>query len=179
MTLPTNIIFPIHTQRILSGEPEELNRYIQELIFTLQRMYEDIVESVNGDFQLFTPNLFGTTSAGAGTYTHQEGWYLRQGLMTDIWFDILWTAHTGTGNLYLELPFEVIDSNQMPFVGVLQPSSIAYTGGTELVINAIPDTFRGEIWFTGNGVATGNQLVTATGRLIGHIRYIGVEDERV
>ena len=81
-----------------------------------------------------------------------------------------------TGNLYVDLPYKVAKvstASTMPFVGIIQPSSITYTGGTEMVINAIPDTFRGELWNTGSAFPTANQTISATGRLIGHLRYLG------
>ncbi len=180
MTLPTNIIFPEFRDK------EDLPRYLRELNFTLQRMYEQIAQNVNGDFltdfsivqRKWTPILDGITVSSSFTYNHQIGWVLRQGIMVDIWFDVSWSAAgTAAGNLYLQLPYEVANSNQKPFVGVIQSSNILYTSGTEIVINAIPNTYRGEFWNYGSGVATANQLVVGAGQLIGHIRYIGKQNE--
>ena len=64
----------------------------------------------------------------------------------------------------------------MPFVGTVQASSVAYLGNY-LVINAIPNTYRGEIYSVTPAGATANLAVPATGRLIIHSRYIGIEDE--
>ena len=69
------------------------------------------------------------------------------------------------------------NSNNKPFVGVIQPSAFAYTGGDEVIINAIPNTFRGEFWNTGDMFATTNQAVVGTGQLIGHLRYMSQENE--
>ena len=126
----------------------------------------------------FLPTLDGSTP-GTFTYTHQTGWVLRQGLMVDVWVDVEWSA-TGTaaGDLFVELPYKVAVSEQMPFVGIVQPSAITYTGGTEIVINAINDTYRGEFWNTGDGFTTANQSVVSSGRLIFHIRYLGQGIER-
>jgi hypothetical protein len=183
LTLPSNIIFPLRGDFSDFGD---IDRYLRDLIFQLQRMYEDLAEGVNGDIKSsvavqnsqWTPTLIGTTTPGSFTYTHQVGWVLRRGLMTDVYGDIAWSASGGAaGNLYVELPYQVANSEEMPFPGVVQPSSVTYTAGTNLVINAIPNTFRGEFWCVGTGIATTNQAVVATGRLIFHLRYLGVSDE--
>lgn len=187
MTLPTNIIFPLRIEQISTGRPEDMESYLRELNFSLQQMYEQLAQGINGDIradfgqgrQLWTPILKGATTAGTFTYNHQAGWSLRQGLITDVWFDVSWSsAGTAAGNLYVELPYKVALSNQKPFVGVVQSSGITYTGGTGIVINGISNTYRGEFWNTGSGFTTANQAVVASGQLIGHLRYIGQSDER-
>lgn len=187
MTLPSNIIFPFHDDFMNTNNPEDLRAYLKELTFSLQRMYEQLAQGVNGDIradfgterQQWTPVLKGTSTAGTFTYTHQAGWALRQGLIVDVWFDVLWSsAGSAAGNLYVELPYKVAVSNQKPFVGVVQSSSLTYTGGTGIVINGIQNTYRGEFWNVGSGFATANQAVVGAGQLIGHLRYIGQNDER-
>lgn len=51
----------------------------------------------------FTPILTGTTSAGAGTYTLQTGRYTRMGNKCFYEVSITITAHTGTGNMFIDL----------------------------------------------------------------------------
>jgi hypothetical protein len=188
MSVPTNIQFPLHTDRILSKNPEELEKYLRELTFTLQRMYEELAQGINGDIRAnvlepnrrWTPVLKDTANAGTTfTYVHQVGWVFRQGFMVDCWFDIEWSANSGaiTGNMYVELPYQVAVTTEKPFVGVVQPSAFAYSGGTECVLNGVSDTYRGEVWNVGDGFTTANQGSTATGQLIGHIRYIGQSNE--
>lgn len=54
----------------------------------------------------FTPAIQGTTAAGTGTYGARAGAYIKVGRMTYITGLVVWTAHTGTGNLRLSgLPF--------------------------------------------------------------------------
>lgn len=180
MTIPTNIILPL-------PNTEDLNVYLRELNFTLQTMYEQLAQGINGDIradygkgrELWTPVLKGTSVAGTFTYNHQAGWVLRKGIITDVWFDVSWSsAGLAAGNLYVELPYKVALSNQKPFVGVVQSSTLAYTGGTGIVINGISNTYIGEFWNVGSGFTTANQAVTASGQLIGHLRYIGKGDER-
>ena len=67
------------------------------------------------EFVSFTPTVSGSTVAGAGTYTTQLGRYTKVGKLVFIETNIVWTAHTGTGNLLLtSLPFTV--RNQASYV---------------------------------------------------------------
>lgn len=188
MSVPTNIQFPLQTERILSGDPKELEKYLRDLTFSLQRMYEELAQGINGDIRSdvlepnrrWTPVLKDTDNAGTTfTYVHQIGWVYRQGIFVDVWFDVEWESSAGaiTGDMYIELPYQVAVTNEKPFVGVVQPSVFAYTGGTECVINAINDTYRCEVWNIGDGFPTANQGSVAAGQLIGHIRYQGKADE--
>jgi len=181
MTVPENWNFPLHAERILSLAKEEQERYWREMIFDLQRMYAQLADGINGDIRSYasespktwTPTL-NTSASETFTYDHQVGWIWRQGNFVELWFDVKWSAASGTtGTLYLELPYEVATTAQKPFVGVVQPSSVTYTGGADLVINAITDTRKGEFWYTGTGVASANQLAVSSGQLAGHLRYIG------
>ena len=167
---------------------EEVNNYIVEMVYELQNMYNELSDSVDGSLkssfyqqkELWTPVLNGTTTSGTFTYTNQIGWVFRQGLMVDIWGDLSWTAvGAATGNLYVELPYKVANSSEIPFVGFVQSSNIPYAAGNSYIsINAIPDSYRGEIWQSGSAIPTANLTVPASGRIIFHIRYLGVQDER-
>jgi len=54
----------------------------------------------------FTPVIFGTTTAGVGTYTSQVGLYTKIGNVVYYTINVAWSAHTGTGNIGLSgLPF--------------------------------------------------------------------------
>jgi len=180
MTLPTSIDLPL---RVNYQDEEDMDRYLRDLVYELQGMYENLTENINGfirndadvDQSQWTPTLNGTV-AGTFTYTRQVGWSIRQGIYTEVFADIAWTATTATGNLYLELPYRVTISDGMPFVGTVQVSNVAYLGNY-LVINAIPNTYRGEIYSVTPAGATANLAVPASGRLIIHCRYIGLSDE--
>ena len=184
MTLPSNLILPPPSDA--SKNPEDLQKYLKELTYTIQSMYDDVSQTINGDFKLdsaggvfkWTPTL-STSASETFTYTNQYGISLRQGLLVDLWFDIEWSATSGTtGNLYLDLPYKSLLTNGMPFLGVVQADGITFTGGTGIVINATPNSYLGEFYNVGSGFATANQLVVSSGRVIGHLRYVGQNYER-
>ena len=179
MTLPIE-----HTYPSPNGKTEDagvLQDYLTLLTRDLAAVYEDQTIRINGRMVQFTPVLADTGSGATYTYTHQTGWYLRQGIMTDVWFDVEWTAVAGgpVGNLFLRLPYAVANSNDLPFIGVVQTETFAYPAGTGyIIINGRPNTFRGEFFGSGSGIPTANlPASTAAGRLIGHLRYIGKENE--
>lgn len=183
MTIPDRQIY-----NLPSGG--DMNKFIEEFVKTLQDRDEEVVTTLNGSIKgsnltqrnQWTPVLKDTATSTTYTYDHQIGWSFRQGLVVDVWFDVQWDGiDTGTpgGNLYIELPYRVAVSEEKPFVGVLQTATIAY-GGTQtlLNVNAIPNTYRAEIWSSGSGNPTANITAnTAAGQLIGHVRYIGKRDE--
>jgi hypothetical protein len=54
----------------------------------------------------FTPFIYGTTTAGVGTYTTQQGSYTKIGNVVNFKTYLNWTAHTGTGTMVMGgLPF--------------------------------------------------------------------------
>lgn len=174
MTLPTEIQLPLEDNIDVE--------YMRTLIKRLEGMYEDMVQNINGDTVDFVPILKDTATDTTYTYTIQEGWYFRQGLLVDVWFHVTWTAiasGTPTGNLYVQLPYEVLNSSNMPFTGCVQSSVVDFgTDLTQIVINGIPTTFRGEFYGVGSGQTMANITAnTAAGTLIGHIRYVGNEFE--
>ena len=189
MTLPTNIVFPQFTRFSQDLDPKELKSYLGELLFSLQQMYEQLAEGVNGTIRAdwavgntqWTPVLKDVTNTGTTfTYDHQSGWVWRQGLFTHVWCDVEWTANTGTigGNMYVELPYKVANTNDIPFVGVCQPSGITFTGGTDCVVQGINNTYRAEVWNTGDAFTTANQATVASGRVIFYLMYLGKQDEQ-
>ena len=47
----------------------------------------------------WTPSIIGSTTAGTGTYTTQQGTYTKIGNIVKFQAEIVWTAHTGTGQV--------------------------------------------------------------------------------
>lgn len=88
----------------------------------------------------FTPTISGTTSAGAGTYTTQIGIYTKIGRLVAIILNMVWTAHTGTGNMSGGgLPFAAGASYEIPCSVWFQ--NLTYTTTLLVRINASATTF--------------------------------------
>jgi hypothetical protein len=165
---------------------KEGDEYLTTLVTSLQEMYQKVAQNVNGqirnsalvDSSQWTPEIFGETVAGTTTYTLQFGYSLRQGLITDVWYDVMWSATTATGPLYIELPYLVAKASGAPFNGSVHPSEITFSAGaTFLIGTAIPDTYKLQLWQCGSGFHSVPLAVPASGHIMGWIRYIGVADE--
>lgn len=127
----------------------------------------------------WTPVLSGTTTAGSFTYNRQIGWVSREGLVVDVWADMIWTSSgTAAGRLAIDLPYKVAKSGVWPFMGAVQTSTFGYgAGNTCLSILVEPDTFKGYFWGYGPSVVSTQLAVPAAGQIIFHIRYLGVQSE--
>lgn len=184
MTLPIENILPFAPDLITTGG-KDLSQYMRDLTNTLQSQYRDVAEAINGNQRSsdivisegsYMPELYGGTVAGSFTYTDRSGYVYRQGLLVDLWGDIKWSAVGGaTGILILKLPYKVaiVNPNTAPFIGHVQTDGLTYTTGDNISINAISDTFQAVFYNYGSGIPNGTQSVTATGRIIFNIRYIG------
>jgi len=167
MTLPI--------EKIFSEEPEDFQRDVTE-------MYKEVAQGINGTIKTYTPTIFGSTSAGAGTYTYQYGIYLRQGLLVDVWVDITWTNHTGAGTMYLSLPFLVkkTPTGIFPFPGILEISSISLGANyTSPSLSALPNTMGAHVVQCGSAQVVIGINISTSGRILGHIRYLGQEQEKL
>lgn len=180
MTLPTDIIFPLETDLIRSGDPSSMELYIRKLVESLTNMYQQVAQNVNGFIRQWTPTAYGLTTSGSGTYTYQDGWLRRSGIVTELWFDISWSAHTGTGGLAILLPYKAAKSSQQPWVGVILSSSASNNFGagyTYLVLRAEQNTTQGTIIRCGSTTASAEQQIANVGSYSGYIQYIGQELE--
>jgi hypothetical protein len=66
----------------------------------------------------FTPTVVGTTTAGTGTYSAQQGSYTRVGNIVVFRINLTWTAHTGTGNIQINgLPWQVALTTPHTIIG--------------------------------------------------------------
>lgn len=90
----------------------------------------------------WTPTIAGTTLAGAGTYTVQDGIYLKIGRGVFFEAALGWSAHTGTGNILVaSLPFTsratfntpvTVLSSNLTFAGQLVARVLAGTTTIQL-----------------------------------------------
>jgi hypothetical protein len=112
----------------------------------------------------FTPTIIGSTTAGTGTYTSQAGYYTKIG--NRIYFNLflVWTAHTGTGNLRVSsLPFTSTSSSNSACAVSTWNQNIALTAGN--ILNAYVDINSTSIQLdqrpTGGGAADNIPMDTA------------------
>ena len=86
----------------------------------------------------FTPTAIGSTTAGTGTYTTQEGTFTRIGNRVFFSIHLAWTAHTGTGNLRLgTLPYTAGGAGPVNPPCSVWSSDLTFSGQlTAMVVNA-------------------------------------------
>lgn len=117
----------------------------------------------------FTPVLFGSTTAGAGTYSAQDGVYTKIGNAVYVCILFVWTAHTGTGNLILTgLPFS-LKSNVYPSTACLITGLTLPIVG-QVFIELTGGTSAGKFYLVNNGVVSAMPMNT-TGTLEINIIY--------
>lgn len=179
MTLPITTILPLHSEEIKEGG-DALEKYMTELILKLERQYEDVAQAINGDISgyldsgsnKYVPIVEGKTTAGTGTYSNQAGLVLRQGLMVDVWFDVSWTAHTGTGNTEVSLPYEVADLQDSIFTGHIETRGLTFSGYIGGI--ARNNTFLFGLRDIVSGSSFANiSILNGSARIVGHVRYLG------
>jgi hypothetical protein len=94
---------------------------------------------------VFTPVIVGTTAAGVGTHTAQNGFYTKIGRLVQFELYVAWSAHTGTGNLRVAgLPFTVGGAGPalsiIPSILTFPAQLMAYPLGTQIVVITVAST---------------------------------------
>jgi hypothetical protein len=114
----------------------------------------------------WTPAIIGSTTAGTGTYSGRSGTYTKIGRMVYVRAEIEWTAHTGTGNMYINgLPFT---SSVSAGVSIGQFANITLTAGNVLYAAVYGDsTVRFWESPTGGGAGGYVQVDTAGYLMLG------------
>ena len=77
----------------------------------------------------YTPTIYGGGTAGTGTYSTQSGRYVLNGKLCTVTINLAWSAHTGSGQARVALPFTAA-SNSMNVIGSTTFSSYTLTAGT-------------------------------------------------
>lgn len=188
--LDPDIILPFHPSGFLRNAQSQ-EESIRDLVLALTEMYRNIADAFNGyilysnsaeNSTSWVPYLSGESSEGTGTYSVQTGWSVRQGYMVDVFFDIEWSGHTGTGNLLVNLPFRVIASQTPtttnPFPGSVITSNITLPGSrTYAALQAVSGTYTARLIACGSALASQEITLPTSGRIIGNLRYMGKIDE--
>jgi hypothetical protein len=92
----------------------------------------------------WTPTIIGTATAGVGTYTTQVGVYTKVGRLITISGTVIWTAHTGTGNMAIQA---------IPFPSLNLPSGIEYMAVPEFTNMTMPALTTPMVLLTNAGTA--------------------------
>jgi len=118
----------------------------------------------------FTPTIIGSTAAGVGTYSAQVGQYTKIGDRVFFNIRLVWSAHTGTGNMLIAgLPFASSSASGVAYAATIgwlsgltltaSNLAVAYIGGgsTQVQPNQYP---------VGNGSAGSVPIDTAAGLIM-------------
>jgi len=83
----------------------------------------------------FTPVIEGTTTAGTATYSAQVGRYTRMGNVVNFTLQLVWSGHTGTGDLIVTgLPVASLDETGLEYTfSVSSNGQLTYTDGDTLL----------------------------------------------
>jgi hypothetical protein len=110
---------------------------------------------------LWTPTIYGSTAAGVGTYTVQQGRWTRHGRIVYLEGSLTWTAHTGTGNIFIGgLPFGSI-GNPSAICTAVYGSGLTFSGQLTGYVSASTGTGIGIQTFASGGNAAGLAMDTA------------------
>lgn len=113
----------------------------------------------------FTPTIVGTSTAGAGTYTLQNGYYTKIGRLVTFQCAVAISAHTGTGNIsFGGLPFAATgDTNAQASATIGYVANLAVTAASYpfCTKNTSDSTLAINQVITGGGAAAAVPMDTA------------------
>ena len=110
----------------------------------------------------WTPVISGTSTAGTGTYTVQNGAYVKIGKMVQYQVYVILTAHTGTGDIAIGgLPFTASASYYPP--AAIYVNNLALTAGNypQIAVSTASTNFLFRQVPTGGGAAAAIPMDTA------------------
>lgn len=146
-----------------------------------------LFQAVNSDFlwTAYTPIIVGASSAGTGTYTSQYGAYQKIGKLVNFQAKIVQTAHTGTGQVAMQLPTLAVStagnaerlvpamfaSNNAgayaagsQVIGIINPAVLITSGGVTYGAVRFYYTNNTTTTFPGNGIVVqGNATYVISG----------------
>lgn len=158
----------------LATEPDDQLRQLTEV-------YADIALAVNGTISTWTPTVYGSTTTGSPTYTSQIGYYYRQGIITTVWFNVVWSNAGGAdGNILLSLPYSAALVSPASFSCPIASTGIANTANyTYNSLQVETNDYYATVYEHGDA-QTAQPLtfaVAGTGGISGTITYMGKELE--
>lgn len=159
----------LDTEYRLSDDSDEQKTQIENAL-------KKISIAINGSITQWTPRVYGESTAGTTTHTAQEGWYIRQNQVIDLWFYVAWSAMVGAaGDLIMELPLKVWLSETDFWVGSLITSNISFANALDTYCAPVAANNSYKCTFeSGRHNATKGLVQQQTaGILHGHLRYLG------
>jgi hypothetical protein len=103
---------------------------------------------------IFTPVVSGTTSAGAATYTRQQGEYTKVGNKVIFSMGLGWSAHTGTGNIVISgLPYTSRNVGGRGWAFSAYYNGLLVGAGKELTIVLTPNSSQFNLYASDPGGA--------------------------
>ena len=123
----------------------------------------------------WTPVIAGQTTAGTGTYSTQVGRYTKVGILVHCVGTLIWTAHTGTGNMRIEgLPFTALNVSELFNAAVFAYiSNITMPANTTLMGDMTNNTSRITLRSVVTGGGTPSPLaMDSSGNIYFSITYI-------
>jgi hypothetical protein len=90
----------------------------------------------------FTPVISGTTTSGTGTYSVQNGAYVKIGNLVQYQIYIILTAHTGTGNITITgLPFTASANHYPPAAVYVDNLALTANNYPQIAVSTSSSTF--------------------------------------
>lgn len=131
---------------------------LDKRVETLEKVERPITAS-----STYTPTMIGETTAGATTYTTQNGQYTQIGNIIFAWGYVVWTAATGTGNMIISLPFARNNANiVMPVT--LYVDGITFASGAPMGA-VVPGAAYFRLYYPASNAATTVIAVEAAGQV--------------
>jgi hypothetical protein len=117
----------------------------------------------------FTPTIRGSTTAGTATYATQVGTYTKIGNTVFVRISLLWSVHTGTGDMnFGGLPFTSSSNTSYDNAVACYAEAITVTGQVTAIL--LPNTTVGIFIAVNNGTAS-NIAIDTAGQLIFQFQY--------
>lgn len=102
----------------------------------------------------WTPVVEGTTSAGSANYTSQSASYTRDGNLATFSVNLTWDSHTGSGSMWIPIPFKTTGKVQMLSV---MADSVTFSGQLSAAVSPHGQVIR--LWgVTSNGALAQQNL---------------------
>jgi hypothetical protein len=92
---------------------------------------------------VWTPVIEGTSTAGTGTYSVQVGQYTKIGNIVHVSMQLVWSAHTGTGNMQVGgLPFSAVTITGFVSPCAVWQSNLNHGAGTQLMAYIVSNSTK-------------------------------------